>query len=732
MDIFAGSEPRQFISFHLDNEQIGQPTPQAVESMEISQENSDDTEYLSTTSQLAKEDNETKANAAVLKTLELVPADPLSPEVRKGQPSVESESVEKTTDVEMTTLDTEATVSGPCVNSAPAQNESPGAPGYALSSSGSDESCGRYISRKLAALETCLNEYEMQTTSVEKSSESGKLTLFPQAGRSSPEPTQSFDNPKVISPKPPTRYLQSSLKDDNKNPDRKKNRVTINSVIEEAEISSVEPSTTSTVPEASGQSDLKSPSRPVAAANFAATTSDAVTPVDSDADSNAYARSTLAYALTAPQPRLVRLPSDETSGTDSEPERPAASKSATLSATSREVIRKYFSETQPISLPRGHPTVAFNRDQIEHILKVVADETARSSFEMLNSVVMRASRLSLGERAATRRDDRCKSPFPHSPLSDSEGEGTSCGFTSAGDSYTSGPDLNESDFWGTEYSHEVASSQGSSMQAITPPPLGCGQGDFGSPIPNQSCASPSAQTLAELKHEAQRDRSKKHPKKSSKAKTRSSHRGVGRSRKIMREEYFKGMSWTRTFVSGPMDPKWNRYKFYCQICKGNVSIYGRGPKEILRHHATERHLRKDQRWRYEHLGVVDPVTQVVHHHVRGRYGKLLSPLELESELPKFIDVELVDIGVKLPFYDEFMAGHAHMASSSENRVRVQISILGHALPTFGNLGTLRELWKDIGVVVNHQSLFTDFNWGKERLSVSSNFACICPRVNFRF
>ena len=126
------------------------------------------------------------------------------------------------------------------------------------------------------------------------------------------------------------------------------------------------------------------------------------------------------------------------------------------------------------------------------------------------------------------------------------------------------------------------------------------------------------------------------------------------------------------------------------------------------------------------------MTQVVHHHVRGRDGKLLSPLELEAELPKFIDVELADIGVKLPFYDEFMAGHDHMASSSENRVRVQISILGHALPTFGNLGTLRELWKDIGVVVNHQSLFTDFNWGKERLSVSNNCVFVCPKVNLGF
>ena len=176
--------------------------------------------------------------------------------------------------------------------------------------------------------------------------------------------------------------------------------------------------------------------------------------------------------------------------------------------------------------------------------------------------------------------------------------------------------------------------------------MGCSQNDLGSKIPNQPCESPGAQTLAELKHEAQRDKTKKQPKKSSKSKAKTSHRAVGRSCKIMREEYFKGMSWARPFVSGPMDPKWNRYKFYCQICKGNVSIYGRGPKEILRHHATERHLRKDQRWRYEHLGVVDPVTQVVHHHVRGRDRKLLSPLELEAELPKIIDVELVDIGVK--------------------------------------------------------------------------------------
>ena len=171
-------------------------------------------------------------------------------------------------------------------------------------------------------------------------------------------------------------------------------------------------------------------------------------------------------------------------------------------------------------------------------------------------------------------------------------------------------------------------------------------------------------------------------------------------------------------MSGPVDPKRNRYKFYCQTCKGNVSIYGNGAREILRHYATEKHLRKDQRWRYEHLSTVDPVTKTVQHQVRGNDDKVLTPYQLQLELPLFIDAELVDIGEKLLFYHEFFTGAQYMASSSDNRARVQISILGHYNPTFGDIRALRGLWNDIGVVVNHQALFADFDWGEEQLSVS--------------
>ena len=132
----------------------------------------------------------------------------------------------------------------------------------------------------------------------------------------------------------------------------------------------------------------------------------------------------------------------------------------------------------------------------------------------------------------------------------------------------------------------------------------------------------------------------------------------------MKEAYFRGMEWTRTFVSGPVDPRWNPYKFYCQICKANISIYGKGAREILRHHATEKHLRKDQRWRYEYLYQVDPVTRTKIHQVRGRDGKLLTPYQLGIKLPKFIGTQLVEVGQKLPFYDEYMAGKDYIASSS--------------------------------------------------------------------
>ena len=114
-------------------------------------------------------------------------------------------------------------------------------------------------------------------------------------------------------------------------------------------------------------------------------------------------------------------------------------------------------------------------------------------------------------------------------------------------------------------------------------------------------------------------------KKQVQKRKRVKRRGVPR-----KQEFFSKIGWTRSFISGPADPLHNSHMIWCHICKKNFSIRSKGPEDILRLHRTKKHLRKDQRWRYEFLKSVDPVTKKVQHRVRGRDGRILNRLELAS------------------------------------------------------------------------------------------------------
>ena len=180
----------------------------------------------------------------------------------------------------------------------------------------------------------------------------------------------------------------------------------------------------------------------------------------------------------------------------------------------------------------------------------------------------------------------------------------------------------------------------------------------------------------------------------------------------MKEEFFSKIGWTRSFISGPADPLHNPYMVWCHICKKNISVKTKGTLEILRHHRTEKHLRRDQRWRYEHLKSVDPVTGKMQHRVRGRNGKILTKIELAKELPKFMHVELVDIGERFPFYDDFVKGTSTTLVTPGSRAKTQIHLIGDFVQTHGDLGVLRRLWAQIGSLTNYQTSYCDFDWGK--------------------
>ena len=230
-------------------------------------------------------------------------------------------------------------------------------------------------------------------------------------------------------------------------------------------------------------------------------------------------------------------------------------------------------------------------------------------------------------------------------------------------------------------------------------------------------------TLHEMREQAQKDLGEE-PSRSKKKKgnKRLSRRGVP-----MRAEFFSKIGWTRLFISEPSDPLHNPHMVWCHFCKKNISIKSKGPYEILRHHRTDRHLRRDQRWRYDHLRSVDPVSGKVQHRVRGANGKILSKIGLANQLSKFINAELVDIGERFPFNEDFIRGTTTALVTQEARVKTQLCLVGDFIKTIGDLSALRKLWSGMGAYTNHQATVCDFDWGEERISVRV-FLITCSQV----
>ena len=217
--------------------------------------------------------------------------------------------------------------------------------------------------------------------------------------------------------------------------------------------------------------------------------------------------------------------------------------------------------------PKGHPTVAFTEDQISSVLKVVAEETVRASCNAIENLIQKDIELNLGPKAT-------HNIIP-SKL-DSRSASRAGSVTSGLLSDTSGAIRTDDDFSSIGYFYEAEG-----ISQIDAPPRGnevpsCSYDALQSDLANEDADSPVGQTLAILKAEALRDQDKaarrSRGKPSASPSCSKSKRKVTKYCKIMKEAYFKGMEWTRTFVSGPVDPRWIKYKFYCQICKANISI----------------------------------------------------------------------------------------------------------------------------------------------------------------
>ena len=78
-----------------------------------------------------------------------------------------------------------------------------------------------------------------------------------------------------------------------------------------------------------------------------------------------------------------------------QPARPSASRSRItelqeLSGRSRAKLKQYIDEVQPFTFSLGHPTVAFTKSQLFHLLRVLTDETLNMSYTAMEQMVIGA------------------------------------------------------------------------------------------------------------------------------------------------------------------------------------------------------------------------------------------------------------------------------------------------------------------------------------------------------
>ena len=384
----------------------------------------------------------------------------------------------------------------------------------------------------------------------------------------------------------------------------------------------------------------------------------------------------------------------------------ALSPSRPLSASARTIIRQHFAETTSCILPIGHATVAFNANQVDSILRAMSNETITSSLHQMKNMLEAAIRV--GERSQSgpsghgRQRIKCfrkqsEGTNTEGPESDTGTGGYTSGVLSSDDEFviSSNSKAERTGVFTLSSPRRLDSTQvvDRPPRPQTPSPGYCP--DDYEPLANFTTSSPLGSSPP-----------------------RKRRRQQARTGKIMKEAYFKGIQWTRTFVTGPLDPEHNKHKFFCQICKTNVSISTKGAREIVRHFQCESHFRKDQRWRFEHLRTKDKVTGQVVHEVRGKNGQVLTPLELEREKQYFMAAPLIETGCSYPFYEDYMAGLGSLGTQAEVRLCVQISIVALFSPRCGDLNVLETLWSQIGTVTNHQTLFSPYDWGSSTLSVS--------------
>ena len=165
------------------------------------------------------------------------------------------------------------------------------------------------------------------------------------------------------------------------------------------------------------------------------------------------------------------------------------------------------------------------------------------------------------------------------------------------------------------------------------------------------------------------------------------------------------------FATGPMERSKTPYKWWCRVCRVELSLMSRGVLELLSHFKTDAHLVKEHRIRLETPGL--PLFD------RSEKESVGSALKEATRIAKetYPIAPQLDVCRLLVGQDK-LADFIDAANPSED-VLSQIRILEQGLRHGGHVDSLVGIWDEMIRLFPGNSQASTYSWSRHRLFVSS-------------
>ena len=390
MDLFAASEPRKIISSHLDKEQTGQPLQKAEQAPEQNACDANATDPENTRTQLTLLEQDTANLEKNPNSPRGLIEEPMDTQAHEQAANSSTKDINTSFGTAIENLVTDHQSNEPDANASTQEasvviatlqdaesHDLPKLPPnndiLLQESSSSQESCQTFFTRRMEELGAGDSTIPIPEVTVlpEKESFGGGLLLTPCTNQPSFGVTET-------SSQSPVHFLDSDHKfSEVPHMPRDLIRAKKTKVIVDTsglrERSATRSSKTEDLPMLDDDVFLgESEKEPAGTGGLSGYTSEADLSVQSGATSGGQARSTLADALFWPSKttRFDLIGTSESNGVE-----PTAVEEAKelgvhqMSSSSRTLVNHYFQQASPFNLPKDHPTISLNSEQMQAILE---------------------------------------------------------------------------------------------------------------------------------------------------------------------------------------------------------------------------------------------------------------------------------------------------------------------------------------------------------------------------